>query len=148
MNPVYSLFATPRSLGPFFLRLAVAVVFFYHGAQKAFGWFGGDGWQRTIALWSQADGATLSGTWVGVMIVSELAIALGLALGFFTRLAGLGVCLLVGGSLFYAQGGAGFEGLEYPLTLLACGLALAAMGGGRFSIDRGISDNILPEFSR
>lgn len=143
-NPVYSLFATPGSFAPFFLRMALAAVFFYHGSQKAFGWFGGDGWQATIELWAQAPGAHLPYVVMSVVIVAEVAAAIGLFLGFLTRLAGLSVFLIMGGALFYIHGGTTFDAVEYPLVLMAAGVALAFIGGGHLSVDRLISSNLLP----
>jgi len=143
-NPVYSFFATPGSLAPFFLRMALAAVFFYHGMQKAFGWFGGDGWNGTIEAWTSAESLGMPYLIVAVMIVSELGIALSLFLGFLTRLGGLGVVVIMLGALFYIHGGSSFEAIEYPVLLLASGLALVFIGGGNFSIDRGISSNLLP----
>jgi putative oxidoreductase len=143
MNPVYSLFATPASFAPFFLRMALATVFFYHGTQKAFGWFGGDGWQQTLELWASVDGANLPGPAVAVIMVGELIIAAALFFGFLTRVAGLSVVLLMAGTLFYTQDGS-FAAIEYSLVLMACGLALTGIGGGRLSVDRGLSANLLP----
>ena len=93
-NPVYSFFATPGSFAPFFLRLALAVVSFYHGVQKTFGWFGGPGWNSTIALWTSADTYNLPYVLVALLLVVELAVCLALLFGFLTRLAALAVVSL------------------------------------------------------
>ena len=34
------------------LRLALAAVFFPHGAQKALGWFGGNGFSATLGIFT------------------------------------------------------------------------------------------------
>lgn len=141
-NPVFSLFSTPGTFAPFFLRMALTAVFFYHGAQKAFGWFGGDGWQKTIELWSGS--IHLSAIVVSVVIVVELAVALGLFLGFLTRIFGLCVFILMCGALFYVHGGTTFEAVEYPLVLMAAGIGLTFIGGGYLSVDRAVSSNLLP----
>lgn len=143
-NPVYSLFATPGKLAPFFLRMALAVVFFYHGMQMTFGWFGGDGWSRTIEIWTQSAAVSLSYAMVAALLVTELAVAVSLFFGFLTRLSAFAVVLIMAGSLFYAHGGATFREAELPLITLAAGLALMGLGGGRFSVDRAISANLLP----
>lgn len=145
-NPVYSFFATPGNPGPFLLRMAMATTFFYHGMQKAFGWFGGEGWIATIDAWTAADGLGIPYVVVAAIIVLELALALGLFLGFLTRLNGLAVAILMIGAIIYihSHDGTTFEKIEYPILFVSAGLALVFTGGGALSIDRGISSNLLP----
>jgi putative oxidoreductase len=143
-NPVYSFFATPGSFAPFFLRLALAAIFFYHGGQKTFGWFGGEGWNSTMALWTSPDGYNLPYVVVGFLLIAELAVSLGLLFGFLTRLAALAVVLIMAVVLIFVHGGTTFEAVEFPLVLLAAGLSLVITGGGYFSLDRAISVNLLP----
>lgn len=143
-NPVYSLFATPGTLAPFFLRMALAVLFFYHGMQMTFGWFGGDGWNKTMEIWTSSDALTLSYAMVAALLVTELTVAVSLFFGFLTRLAAFAVVIIMAGWLFSVRGGATFAQVELPLLTLATGLALAGLGGGRFSVDRAISANLLP----
>jgi putative oxidoreductase len=144
-NPIYSFFATPGSFAPFFLRLALAAVFFYHGVQKTFGWFGGAGWNNTMTLWTSSDGYNLPHFVVAFLLVAELAVCLGLLLGFLTRLAALAVVIIMGVVLIFVHGGTTFEAVEFPLVLLAAGLSLVITGGGHFSLDRAISVNLLPQ---
>lgn len=143
-NPVYSLFATPATFAPLFLRLAVATIFFFHGAQKAFGWFGGEGWQASLETWSSPEGPGLPMAVTISLIVAELAIPFALVLGFLTRPAALLVVLIMGGELYYLSGGTTFEAVQLPLMILAAGLGLLFIGGGHLSVDRGISSNLLP----
>lgn len=124
--------------------MALAALFFYHGMQMTFGWFGGDGWIRTIEIWTQSDAVNLSYAMVAALLVIELAVAVSLFFGFLTRLAAFAVVLIMAGALFYARGGASFDAVELPLVTLASGLALMGLGGGRFSVDRAISANLLP----
>jgi putative oxidoreductase len=144
-NPVYSLFATPGSFAPFFLRLALATVFFYHGVQKTFGWFGGPGWNGTIALWTSAENYNLPYVLVGFLLVAELVVCLALLFGFLTRLAALVVVLMMGGVLIFVHEGMTFEAIEFPILLIAAGLSLMITGGGYFSMDRALSVNLLPQ---
>ena len=143
-NPVYTFFSTPANPGPFFLRMTLAVTFFYHGMQKAFGWFGGEGWTATIEAWTAVDGISLPYVAVAILIVLELIIAALLFFGFLTRLGGFVVVLLMIGALIYIHGGSSFEEVEHAILLLAAGLTLVFTGGGWFSLDRGISKNLLP----
>jgi len=143
-NPVYLLFVTPGSLAPLFLRLSVAAIFFFHGAQKAFGWFGGDGWQRSIEAWGAASGPGLPVAVTISLIVAELIIPVSLVFGFLTRIAALAVVVIMVGELYYLSGSPTFDAVQLPMMILAAGLALFSFGGGRLSVDRGISANLLP----
>jgi putative oxidoreductase len=144
-NPVYSFFATPASFAPFFLRIALAAVFFFHGVQKTFGWFGGPGWSNTIALWTSADNYGLPYVLAAFFLVGELAVCLALFFGFLTRLAALAVVAIMGGILIFVQDTTTFESVEFPILLIAVGLSLMITGAGSFSMDRAISVNLLPQ---
>ena len=144
-NPVYSFFATPGSFAPVFLRLALAAVSFYHGVQKTFGWFGGPGWNSTIALWTSPENYNLPYVVVALFLVTELAVCLALLFGFLTRLAALAVVFIMGGILIFVHEGSTFEAVEFPILLIAAGLSLMITGGGHFSVDRAISVNLLPQ---
>jgi putative oxidoreductase len=143
-NPVFLLFATPGSFAPLFLRLAVATIFFFHGAQKAFGWFGGEGWQSSIEAWSSASGPGLPVAVTIALIVAELLIPVGLVFGFLTRIAALASVVIMAGELYYISGSPTFDAIQLPLMILSAGLALLFIGGGNLSVDRSISSNLLP----
>ena len=144
-NPVYYFFHSPGNAGPLVLRLAVAGIFFYHGTQKALGWFGGPGWNGTIDSWTSTTGLGLPLVLASLAMVLELAICLALFFGFFTRLAGLGVVVYMTGALIIlGRSTPVFSDLELPLMVWSAGLAIFCLGGGALSIDRGISKNLLP----
>ena len=147
MNPVSRIFSTPASLAPTILRLALAVIFVYHGGQKAFGWFGGDGWTATMATLTAGDGLNFP-YWLATLgVLAEIAGAAGIFFGIFTRIAALAIMLtmLVGiYTVHFAKGFGGPSGYEYPFALAAMAFALVCIGGGRFSIDRAISRQLLP----
>lgn len=124
--------------------MALAVVFFFHGTQKAFGWFGGPGWSETILLWTNDNGMNLPYVFAALAVIMEVLIALSLFLGLFTRLGGLGVCIIMGAAIFLMQNTAGFTDLEYPVIVFTAGLSLLFIGGGALSIDRAVSSNLLP----
>ncbi len=119
-------------------------MFFYHGVQKTFGWFGGPGWNSTIALWTSAENYNLPYVLVGFLLVAELAVCLALLFGLLTRLAALVVVLMTGGVLIFVHEGTTFEAVEFPILLIAAGLSLMITGGGYFSMDRAVSVNLLP----
>jgi putative oxidoreductase len=144
-NPVYSFFATRGSFAPLFIRLALAVVFFFHALQKTFGWFGGRGWSDTIALYTSAENYGLPYLLAVFFLFAQLAVPIALLFGFLTRLAALAVILMISGLLLFVQEVTSFDAVELPIVLIAAGLSLLITGGGYFSMDRAISVNLLPE---
>jgi putative oxidoreductase len=97
-----------------------------------------------MALWTSAESYNLPYLVVAFLLVAELAVCLGLLFGFLTRLAALAVVSIMAVVLIFVHGGTTFEAVEFPLVLLAVGLALVITGGGYFSVDRAISVNLLP----
>jgi putative oxidoreductase len=73
----------------FFVRLALGVVVFAHGAQKVLGWFGGAGYMKTVALFT---GKLMFPFWMVLLLMAiEFLGSIGLIVGFLTRLAALGI---------------------------------------------------------
>jgi putative oxidoreductase len=132
------------SYGILLLRAVVGLAFVGHGTQKLFGWFGGYGPQGTGGFFAA------QGYRAGVL----MAVAAGLceagggallALGFATPLAGALLAIV----MINAIGSVTFKrafmlGSELELVYLTIAVSLAAIGAGRFSIDRAIGwdDNI------
>lgn len=115
------------------LRVAIGGIFAAHGAQKLFvygiegvsGAFGGMG----IPM------PGITGPLTGVV---ELAAGLALVVGLMTRLAGLGLAVIMLGAISFVHIKAGFwapNGVEFPLALLAGATTLALSGAGRYSLD-------------
>jgi putative oxidoreductase len=137
-------FGTFPSWSHLVIRLALGVIFFAHGAQKVFGWFGGRGLSATIAGFRQMNippAATVLAAFV------ECFGGLAVLVGFLTRPAALGligVMLVAIAKVHVAHGfflnwsmtpGKG-HGYEFNLALLAMALAILIGGGGVLSIDR------------
>jgi putative oxidoreductase len=147
MNPVSRIFSTPASLAPTIIRLALATVFIYHGGQKAFGLFGGQGWSATLTALTAADGLNFPYWLAALGVLAEIAGAAGLLFGIFTRVAAFGIlCVMLVAiySVHLANGFGGPTGYEYPFALAAMAFSLVCIGGGRFSIDRGVSRQLMP----
>ena len=142
-NPIYSFFATPGSLAPFLLRMALTAIFVYHGGREAFGLFGGGGWHHTIELFTSAQGMNLPYVIAAAAIGAKGAICLSLFFGFLTRLGGLLVVAITSVTLVSMTVGVSFEAIELYLLMLAMGLALTFIGGGVLSVVRAISNNLL-----
>ncbi len=143
-NPIYAFFATPSSYGPFLLRMLLTAVFLTHGGQKTFGWFGGAGWGETLAKWSSVDGLNMPVGLAAIAITGELLVAVSMFFGFLTRLSALGVMAIMTGAIVMVHARDGIPASEYPFALFMIGLALLFQGGGRLSLDRAISSQLLP----
>jgi putative oxidoreductase len=125
------------------LRLMLAVVFFPHGAQKVFGWFGGAGFSGTMDAFTVKMG--IPGVFAFLAILAESAGPLGLFLGLLTRIAAFGIFCNMAVAIFLVHLPHGFfmnwfgkqqgEGFEYHLLAIAITIALMLRGGGRWSVD-------------
>jgi putative oxidoreductase len=132
------------SYGILLLRLVVGLAFVGHGTQKLFGWFGGFGPKGTGAFFES------QGYRAGVV----MAIAAGvcetvggtlLALGFAMPLAGALLAIVMINAIGSVTLKRAFMlGSELEIAYLTIAVSLAAIGAGRFSIDRAIGwdDNI------
>src|SRR6266513_2495602 len=79
------------------LRLVLVVVFFAHGSQKVFGWFGGYGFHATVGFFSHL-GMPVPITLL--IMATEFFGGLGLIVGFLTRIPALGITCLMLGAVF------------------------------------------------
>lgn len=137
------LFATDESVASFVLRITLGVVIFGHGAQKLFGWFGGHGFDSSMAFFTGTMGVPYIFALFAILI--ESAGALALVAGLATRFMALGIGATIGAAACMVTLKNGFfmnwfgtksgEGFEYHLLVVGMALALAISGGGRWSID-------------
>jgi putative oxidoreductase len=140
------LLATDNDLAPLVMRIVLGIVFFPHGAQKALGWFGGHGLSGTLDFFTQQMGLPLIAA--VLVIAAEFLGSIGLVLGFFTRIAALGILSVMAGAVYLVHWQNGFfmnwmgnqqgEGFEFHLLAMGLALALILRGGGLASVDRAI----------
>jgi putative oxidoreductase len=125
-------------LGLLALRLVLGAVFLAHGAQKAFGAFGGPGFEGAAGFIGSM-GFRPARFWTALAVGGELAAGFLFLLGLLTPLAGLLVLATMAVAIAKVHGPKGFfvqdGGYEYNLVLIVTALAVAAMGPGRFSLD-------------
>ena len=132
------------SYGLLLLRLVVGLAFVGHGTQKLFGWLGGYGPQGTGGF--MASQGYRAG--VAMAVAAGLLETVGgglLALGFATPLAGALLAIVMINAIASVTFKRGFMlGSELEIAYLTVAVSLAAVGPGRFSIDRAIGwdDNI------
>lgn len=137
-----SLVATGDSFAATALRLALGFMILPHGMQKTLGWFGGYGFKGTMGYLT----GTVGAPWILALlaILAESVGGLMLIAGFGTRAAALGVggVMLVAavqhranGFFMNWTGAQNGEGFEFHLLALGMVVALAILGGGKFSVD-------------
>ena len=142
------LLATNPTLGPIALRLTLAVVMFPHGAQKALGWFGGYGWSGTMGFLTEQIG--MPGFAAAGLILLEFLGPLLLLIGLGTRAVALGFVGIMIGAIVTVHAQYGLfmnwsgqqqgEGYEYHLLVIGAAAALVFAGGGRWSMDRQLTN--------
>jgi putative oxidoreductase len=132
--------------GLLFLRVVIGLVFFAHGAQKLFGWWGGPGITGTRG-WLGGMGFRMPGAMAPLVALAETS-GLLLALGLLTPFAALmtaAAMVVAIGSVHWRKGFWNMgQGYEFNLVLLSVPVAIAATGPGRFSLDHalGWDDNL------
>jgi putative oxidoreductase len=124
------------------LRLVLGVVFFAHGAQKVFGWFGGYGFAATLQFMG---GLGIPKLIAVLAVAMEFGGSILLILGALTRLGALGIIGVMVGAMATVHLKVGFfmnwngdqkgEGFEYHLLAVVIALALLIRGGGAYSVD-------------
>lgn len=148
---IEGLFKTEDNIGYFFARLALGIVILPHGLQKTVGMFGGYGFSGTV---EEFIGMGMPAAVVYLIIAGESLGAVGLILGFLSRLAALGIGLIMAGAIvmvhfpngffmnwFGAQVDGNCVGQGFEFHILAIGLALVVLikGAGKWSIDHAIA---------
>jgi putative oxidoreductase len=126
------------------VRIVLGVVFFAHGAQKALGWFGGAGLQSTVRVFREQ--LRIPAPLALLSVAAEFLGGLGLIVGLLSRIAALGIAVVMIVALVAVHGKFGFfmnwygekqgHGIEYHILALALALAVIIKGGGAFSLDQ------------
>jgi putative oxidoreductase len=118
--------------------VSVGLTLAAHGAQKAFGWWGGpgfNGWRGAVA----AMGFRPAGLFATASMLAELLGGVSLALGLFTSVGAALIVAQMTVILFHVHWPRGFwnteRGIEYPLQLAVVAVALGLVGRGLLSID-------------
>ena len=136
------IFQTPDTYAFLFLRFGLAVTFFMHGTQHAFGWHGGKGAKAQVTNWRDKYGIPLP---VGVLaLVIELSTVICMVIGFFVRPVALGLAVFMLFATFLSHWEHGFflssqpgkgSGIEYTMALTLIALTIVVGGAGAFSVD-------------
>jgi putative oxidoreductase len=143
-NTVDLLLATYPSLSMLIVRLGAGIVFFAHGAQKVFGWFGGPGLKATIQTFQQYMKIPPAATALSALL--ECFGGLALIVGLLARPTALGLIVVMLVAIAKVHWQHGFfinfsgtpgkgHGLEYNFVLMMMLLAILLAGAGVLSID-------------
>ena len=138
--------ATENKFSWTILRITLGIVMLAHGVQKAFGWFGGYGWDGTMGYFTGTVGLP---AFLGAFIILiETLAAFLLIIGFAGRINALLVGAVILGAFFIDHLPNGFymnwfgnqkgEGFEFDLLFLAISSFVAINGSGALSTDRWI----------
>jgi putative oxidoreductase len=134
----YTMDPTTLGVGLLIARLVVGLVMAAHGAQKAFGWFGGYGLHATGEFFVQLGfrpGRTFAAAAATTEIVSGLLVATGL-LGPIGPALMLSVMIVAAVTVHWEHGlFAATNGIEVPLLYSVAAVSLALIGYGQYSLD-------------
>src|SRR5207245_4414307 len=126
------------AFGLLILRVVVGLILAGHGAQKLFGWWGGqgmDGWTQTVAKLRIRPAQP----WAWVAALAEFGGGILLAIGFLSPLGNLAIAgsMLVAIATVHLSRGFWVTkgGYEFNLALIAAVAALALTGPGAYSLD-------------
>ena len=124
-------------------RIVLGIIFFAHGAQKVFGWFGGPGLRKTLRHLTESLGLPpiIALAAVGAEFVGGVA----LILGILGRISALSIVVNMLAAIFMVHGKYGLfmnwfgdrkgNGIEYHLLTIALAIVIIAQGAGAFSLD-------------
>jgi putative oxidoreductase len=146
MDLADAVLATYPSWSHLVVRVALAIVFIAHGAQKLFGWFGGGGLRGTIAAFKSM-GVPAPATVLAACI--EFFGSVALLLGLLARPAAVGIIVVMLVAIAKVHARHGFfinwqqapgkgHGYEFNLALIAMALSILIGGAGVLSVDRAI----------
>jgi putative oxidoreductase len=137
------LIRTTNDVVPAIARIVLGLVILPHGLQKAFGMFGGYGFEGTMGFFT---GSLHIPYALGVLaIAAELLGGLGLIVGLLGRVAAFGVASVMAVAVVMSHSSFGFfmnwsgqqkgEGFEYHLLALGLAAIVMVRGSGAASAD-------------
>src|SRR5258706_16141506 len=139
------LFGTFASKSLLIVRVVLGVIFFAHGAQKVFGWYGGPGFRGVIGYFKQSLGVPAPLTVLAAF--TECFGGLAMIVGLLVRPAAVGLIFVLLVAIAKGHRPDGFflnwavepgKGHSYEMNLALIRMALAVLvgGAGALSIDR------------
>lgn len=118
------------SFGPFVIRVILGGLFLLHGIDKFRGGLSG------VEGFFASSGVPAASLTAPATAVAEIVLGVALILGLFTRLAAVGLSLVMIGAIAWVKADGGILGSsELDLAYLAGLLGLVMLGPGRLSVD-------------
>jgi putative oxidoreductase len=121
-----------NTLTPLLLRLALAAIFIFHGYDLI-----GHDWGTT---WAEKMDDPPPTAVQALVAWGQLIGGIALALGLLTRLAALGIAVIMAGAIATVHWPNGFDirkgGFEYNFAIIAICIVLILGGGGALAVDR------------
>lgn len=142
-NMLFQILATDSDWVLTLARIILGIIFFAHGSQKVFGWFGGPGLRQTMRTLTEVVG--LPSIVALAAIGTEFVGGVALILGFLARISALGIAVNMLAAIVMVHGKYGLfmnwfgdrkgHGIEYHLLAIALAIVIIAKGAGAFSLD-------------
>jgi putative oxidoreductase len=141
------IFATSSDWAPTIARIILCIIFFAHGGQKMFGWFGGPGLKQTVRAMTEHDG--IPAALAVCAIATQFFGGAALIVGLLGRVAALGIAVIMLFAIIKVHGKFGLflnwfgdqkgDGCEYHLLAIALAVVVIFDGAGALSMDRLLS---------
>jgi putative oxidoreductase len=131
INAISRFFHGPN-LGLLIIRLMIGAVGIYHGSQKFFGAFGGDGFQGFVKFLESKDipAPTVS---AALAASAEFVGGILIALGLFTRFSAFAFAFTMAIAIYSTHLG-DYKKMEFPLLIGVVCLGLVFTGPGTWSL--------------
>lgn len=127
------------SLGLLILRIAVGGIFFAHGSQKLFGWFGGHGMAGHVGF-LESLGVRPARPLGTLSALGEFLGGLGVLFGVLTPIAAAALIGSMAVAIIKVHWAKGFfnhdGGFEFPLLLAVTAFVIGLVGPGRYALGR------------
>jgi putative oxidoreductase len=137
------LFRTENDWALLIARVVLGGLFFIHGSQKIFGWFGGHGLHNTMDSFVEMG---VPAPLFFAVIAAEFAGGAAMVIGLLARLDAFGImCVMIAaigkvhinyGLFMNWEGTQRGEGYEFHLLAIALAAVIMIKGAGALSIDR------------
>lgn len=120
------------------VRILLGLTFIGHGLQKTTGWFGGNGWNKTVESFANMK-LKPPKLMAFFAASSEIVGGLLLTVGLFTPLASLFIIVTMVAAVITVTGRNGYwinnNGAEYNILIITVSIAIIIIGPGIYSLD-------------